>query len=69
MIPPPIHPQIYREFAKKCLSLNILIASVLFAGDRFRSVIDDQWWTGVIDSQEPMQAEYADCLFQCFNVK
>ncbi|KAI4900691.1 hypothetical protein NFI96_033776, partial [Prochilodus magdalenae] len=37
-------------------------------GDRFRSVIDDAWWFGTIESQEPYQAEYPDSLFQCYNV-
>ncbi|KAK3519346.1 hypothetical protein QTP70_024773 [Hemibagrus guttatus] len=37
-------------------------------GDRFRSVIDDAWWFGTIDSQEPYQAEYPDSLFLCYNV-
>ncbi|XP_062406416.1 PH-interacting protein isoform X3 [Sardina pilchardus] len=37
-------------------------------GDRFRSVIDDAWWFGTIESQEPYQALYPDSLFQCYNV-
>ncbi|EPQ04764.1 PH-interacting protein [Myotis brandtii] len=37
-------------------------------GDRFRSVIDDAWWFGTIESQEPLQHEYPDSLFQCYNV-
>ncbi|KAL4661021.1 PH-interacting protein [Arapaima gigas] len=37
-------------------------------GDRFRSVIDDAWWFGTIESQEPFQAQYPDSLFQCYNV-
>ncbi|EHH53197.1 hypothetical protein EGM_13785 [Macaca fascicularis] len=37
-------------------------------GDRFRSVIDDAWWFGTIESQEPLQLEYPDSLFQCYNV-
>ncbi|KAJ3605895.1 hypothetical protein NHX12_027938, partial [Muraenolepis orangiensis] len=36
--------------------------------DRFRSVIDDAWWFGTIESQEPFQSEYPDSLFQCYNV-
>lgn len=31
-------------------------------------MIDDAWWFGTIDSQEPYQAEYPDSLFQCYNV-
>uniref|UniRef100_A0A3P8XUH4 PH-interacting protein n=1 Tax=Esox lucius TaxID=8010 RepID=A0A3P8XUH4_ESOLU len=37
-------------------------------GDRFRSVIDDAWWFGTIEDQEPFQSEYPDSLFQCYNV-
>ncbi|XP_069390311.1 bromodomain and WD repeat-containing protein 3 isoform X3 [Paralichthys olivaceus] len=36
--------------------------------DRFRSVIDDAWWFGTIECQEPYQHEYPDSLFQCFKV-
>ncbi|XP_061682626.1 bromodomain and WD repeat-containing protein 3 isoform X2 [Syngnathoides biaculeatus] len=38
-------------------------------GDRFRSVIDDAWWFGIIICQEPYQPEYPDSLFQCFKVR
>ncbi|XP_053397072.1 bromodomain and WD repeat-containing protein 3-like isoform X3 [Mercenaria mercenaria] len=38
-------------------------------GDRFRSVIDDSWWIGVIEAQVPHQKEYPDCMFQCFKVR
>ncbi|KYO28024.1 PH-interacting protein isoform C [Alligator mississippiensis] len=37
-------------------------------GDRFRSIIDDAWWFGTIESQEPLQPDYPDSLFQCYNV-
>uniref|UniRef100_A0A674ML36 Pleckstrin homology domain interacting protein n=1 Tax=Takifugu rubripes TaxID=31033 RepID=A0A674ML36_TAKRU len=37
-------------------------------GDRFRSVIDDAWWFGTIESQEPYQPQYPDSLFLCYNV-
>ncbi|XP_024146478.1 PH-interacting protein isoform X2 [Oryzias melastigma] len=37
-------------------------------GDRFRSVIDDAWWFGTIESQEPYQTQYPDSLFQSYNV-
>ncbi|XP_034556699.1 bromodomain and WD repeat-containing protein 3 isoform X2 [Notolabrus celidotus] len=37
--------------------------------DRFRSVIDDAWWCGTIDCQEPYQPEYPDSHFQCFKVR
>lgn len=38
-------------------------------GVRFRSIIDDAWWFGTIEDQEPLQLEYPDSLFQCFAVK
>nr|XP_061806250.1 PH-interacting protein [Nerophis lumbriciformis] len=37
-------------------------------GDRFRSVIDDAWWFGTIESHEPYQQQYPDSLFLCYNV-
>lgn len=37
-------------------------------GDRFRSVIDDAWWFGTIESQGPYQSQYSDSLFLCYNV-
>ncbi|XP_061756956.1 PH-interacting protein isoform X1 [Nerophis ophidion] len=37
-------------------------------GDRFRSVIDDAWWFGTIESQEPYQLQYPDSLFLCYSV-
>ncbi len=40
----------------------------ILSGDRFRTVIDDAWWFGTIENQEPYQAEYPDSLFQCYNV-
>lgn len=36
---------------------------------RFRSIIDDAWWFGLVEDQEPLQPEYPDSLFQCFAVK
>ncbi|KAI1241125.1 PH-interacting protein, partial [Lamprotornis superbus] len=36
-------------------------------GDRFRSVIDDAWWFGTIESQEPLQPDYPDSLFHWDN--
>uniref|UniRef100_A0A8C3MUN1 Bromodomain and WD repeat-containing protein 1 n=1 Tax=Geospiza parvula TaxID=87175 RepID=A0A8C3MUN1_GEOPR len=35
-------------------------------GDRFRSIIDDAWWFGTVESQQPFQAEYPDSSFQCY---
>lgn len=31
-------------------------------------MIDDAWWFGTIESQEPYQSQYPDSLFQCYNV-
>ena len=41
----------------------------LSSGLRFRSIIDDAWWFGSVEAQEPLQAEYPDSLFQCYAVK
>ncbi|KAG7223301.1 hypothetical protein INR49_015657, partial [Caranx melampygus] len=38
-------------------------------GMRFRSIIDDAWWFGSVEDQEPLQLEYPDSLFQCYAVK
>lgn len=49
-------------------SADFLVKRCAYAGDRFRSVIDDAWWFGTIESQEPFQSQYADSLFLCYNV-
>uniref|UniRef100_A0A8D0AJC2 Bromodomain and WD repeat domain containing 3 n=1 Tax=Sander lucioperca TaxID=283035 RepID=A0A8D0AJC2_SANLU len=38
-------------------------------GMRFRSIIDDAWWFGSVEDQQPLQPEYPDSLFQCYAVK
>ncbi|KAJ8405733.1 hypothetical protein AAFF_G00311700 [Aldrovandia affinis] len=38
-------------------------------GVRFRSIIDDAWWFGSVESQQPFQPEYPDSLFQCYAVR
>lgn len=38
-------------------------------GDRFRAVIDDQWWIGVIRTHEPLSPEFPDSFYQCFVVE
>ncbi|KAM3601314.1 uncharacterized protein V6R79_010548 [Siganus canaliculatus] len=38
-------------------------------GMRFRSIIDDAWWFGSVEDQEPLQLEYPDSLFQCYAVR
>uniref|UniRef100_A0A8C5TJY7 Bromodomain and WD repeat domain containing 3 n=1 Tax=Malurus cyaneus samueli TaxID=2593467 RepID=A0A8C5TJY7_9PASS len=47
-----------------------LLLNAMFAlpGDRFRSIIDDAWWFGTVESQQPFQAEYPDSSFQCYSV-
>ena len=47
----------------------ILFVYLSISGDRFRSMIDDAWWTGVLELQEPLSLAFADSLFQCFNVR
>ena len=39
------------------------------AGMRFRSIIDDAWWFGSVEGQEPLQLEYPDSLFQSYAVR
>lgn len=43
--------------------------TLLSTGMRFRSIIDDAWWFGSVEDQEPLQLEYPDSLFQCYAVK
>ncbi|KPP76894.1 bromodomain and WD repeat-containing protein 3-like [Scleropages formosus] len=38
-------------------------------GMRFRSIIDDAWWFGSVENQQPFQSEYPDSLFQCYAVR
>lgn len=38
-------------------------------GDRFRCMIDDAWWMGLIETREPLDAEFTNSLFMCFNVR
>lgn len=49
--------------------LKCLMPLVLSLGMRFRSIIDDAWWFGSVEDQEPLQLEYPDSLFQCYAVK
>lgn len=51
--------------------LSSMLQTRLFflQGMRFRSIIDDAWWFGLVEDQEPLQLEYPDSLFQCFAVK
>ena len=36
--------------------------------ERFRCIIDDAWWLGTVESQEPHLAEFQDSLFMCYRV-
>ena len=39
-------------------------------GDCFRCMIDDCWWTGLIESQSPLDGEnFPDSLFTCYRVR
>lgn len=38
-------------------------------GDRFRCMIDDAWWLGVIESRMALSPEFAQSLFMCFHVR
>lgn len=46
-----------------------VVVFFLSPGMRFRSIIDDAWWFGSVEDQEPLQLEYPDSLFQCYAVK
>lgn len=37
-------------------------------GDRFRCIIDDAWWIGTVECEEPHLAEFPDSLFMCYKV-
>lgn len=56
---------LWSQLLRSCKDLTVICVC---AGDRFRSVIDDAWWFGTIESQEPYQSQYPDSLFQCYNV-
>lgn len=36
--------------------------------EKFRSWIDEKWWSGIVVSNEPFQTEYPESKFQCYNV-
>jgi hypothetical protein len=38
------------------------------AKDKFRCIIDDVWWIGVIEAKKPFQDEYPDSNFQCLQI-
>lgn len=56
------------NMADKCKGHLATFFIYVHLGDRFRSVIDDAWWFGTIESQEPYQPQYSDSLFLCYNV-
>ncbi|XP_066989661.1 bromodomain and WD repeat-containing protein 3 isoform X3 [Macrobrachium rosenbergii] len=37
-------------------------------GDRFRCIIDDAWWFGTVERQEPHLPEFPDSMFMCYRV-
>ena len=37
--------------------------------DRFRSVIDDKWWSGTVSEHLPIDPQYADSQFLCLKVQ
>lgn len=39
------------------------------AGDRFRCIIDDLWWEGQLEAQEPYEPKCHDSMFLCYRVK
>lgn len=50
---------------------NILVSAIIYfvsTGERFRCIIDDAWWLGTVESQEPHLAEFQDSLFMCYRV-
>ena len=53
---PHIHPELVH-------------VALCFPGDRFRAVIDDSWWAGMITDRSPYQPEFQDSYFQCFTVQ
>ncbi|KAB7498071.1 Bromodomain and WD repeat-containing protein 3, partial [Armadillidium nasatum] len=38
------------------------------SGDRFRCIIDDAWWIGTVETQEPHLPEFPDSMFMCYRV-
>lgn len=53
---------ILRQFYEKAIEKNWR------PGDRFRSIIDDSWYFGVIESHTPFQEEYPRSYFQCLKI-
>ena len=57
-----------------CLFIKIEIKKILVfilwhKGDRFRSVIDDCWWSGVVTEVSPYENETPESHFQCYVVR
>lgn len=38
-------------------------------GDRFRCMIDDGWWMGLIESRVALSPEFPNSLFMCFRIR
>lgn len=39
------------------------------SGDRFRSLVDETWWSGKVVSHVPLDPSYPDSLFLCLKVE
>lgn len=52
----------------KAIYLYYISPSLICAGERFRCIIDDAWWLGTVENQEPHLAEFQDSLFMCYRV-
>lgn len=38
-------------------------------GDRFRSIIDDMWWEGQLETREPFNATCPNSMFLCYRIR
>lgn len=39
------------------------------AGDHFRCIIDDLWWEGQVEVQEPYHQDCANSMFLCYRIR
>lgn len=53
-----------RSFRTQCIRVGMFLMIRVFAGDRFRSVIDDAWWCGKIVSRN----KNAQSPFLCYKI-
>ena len=59
----------YSELITHQANAAIVVVFDLFTGSRFRSVIDDYWWSGVVTEVSPYEDHLPDSHFQCFVVR